>query len=209
VLETGEGVRGGSAGVRSRAASVWWVPDSRRSVHHGLFPTRSCVATMCYRVLHLLSLLACALAQGHVTDYAPQTNVQCPNTSAEPLLRVFTPQTQALHPQEIAYINTRESTVIPAAWQDWLGDGSGIGYNLSTFGASFPRVGIAISGGGLRASQYGASVLNALDARNATAYAAGTGGLLQVSSYMSGLSGTLSFCSALGTLDSGPINFRM
>ncbi|EPQ56964.1 hypothetical protein GLOTRDRAFT_73425 [Gloeophyllum trabeum ATCC 11539] len=130
-----------------------------------------------------------AAAQGSVTDYAPTTNVKCP---AAPLVRVFTPQNQSLHPQEQAYISTRESTILPDAWKEWIGDGSGIGYNASVVQAmqgNWSRIGIAISGGGFRAAQYGAGVLSGLDARNESAKAAGTGGLLQVASYLSGLSG--------------------
>lgn len=48
---------------------------------------------------------------------------------------------------------------------------------------------MAIPGGGLRAAQYGAGCLSGLDARNDSAKAAGSGGLLQVTSYLTGLSG--------------------
>ena len=127
---------------------------------------------------------------GSVTDYAPLINQPCPDVTTDPLLRVFTPVNQSLHPREEEYVNTRFTTVIPNEWENWLGDGSAIGYNLSTFNSSgFPKVGIAISGGGYRAAQFGAGVLSALDARNESAKAAGTGGLLQVTSYLSGLSG--------------------
>ena len=127
---------------------------------------------------------------GTITDYAPLVNQPCPNTTTDPLLRVFTPQNQSLHPGEATYVNTRLTTVIPNEWKNWVGDGSGIGYNLSTFNNSFPRIGIAISGSsGYRASLYGAGVLSGLDARNDSAKRAGTGGLLQVTSYLSGVSG--------------------
>jgi lysophospholipase len=139
-------------------------------------------------VLWLNLLPTIVLAQGHVTDYAPQTNVPCPD---QPLMRVFTPQNQSLNPQESAYISTRESTILPAAWGAWLGNGSALGYNLTSFTGNYPRIGIAISGGGLRGAQYGAGVLSGLDARNDSAKAAGAGGLLQVSSYMTALSGEL------------------
>lgn len=148
---------------------------------------------------------------GSVADYAPLVNQPCPNVTTDPLLRVFTPKNQTLHPREEEYVDTRLSTVIPDAWKDWIGDGSAIGYNLSAFvdvsgggnatgatGANvtatrrFPKIGIAVSGGGYRAAQYGAGVLSALDARNDSAKAAGTGGFLQVTSYLSGLSGAFS-----------------
>ena len=151
---------------------------------------------------------------GSVTDYAPLVNQPCPNITTDPLLRLFTPKNQSLHPREEEYVDTRLTTVIPDAWKDWIGDGSAIGYNLSAFvdvsgggggggngtttggnaTRTFPKIGIAVSGGGYRAAQYGAGVLSALDARNDSAKAAGTGGLLQVTSYLSGLSGTSPFC---------------
>ena len=123
--------------------------------------------------------------------YAPTTNSLCPNVTQDPLLREFTVETQALHPRESAYITTRESTVIQKAWGDWLGTGSQIGYDLSVLSKNLTRVGIAFSGGGFRAAQYSAGVTSALDARDQSAKSAGTGGLLQVASYMSGLSGEL------------------
>lgn len=137
----------------------------------------------------LLLLLALVAAQDNITDYAPDTGVQCPNTDTNPLIRVFTPQNQTLHPDEIEFVNTRETTVIPNAWKSWIGDGSDIGYNTTILSGNFSRIGLAFSGGGYRAAQFGAGVLSALDARNDSARAAGTGGLLQVASYLSGLSG--------------------
>lgn len=123
--------------------------------------------------------------------YAPTVGSSCPNVSQNPLLREFTSETQALHPQESTYIGTRESTVIQTAWQDWLGAGSQIGYNVSLLSKNFSRIGIAFSGGGFRAAQYSAGVTSALDGRDQSAKSAGTGGLLQVASYISGLSGKL------------------
>jgi lysophospholipase len=149
-------------------------------------------------VVHLLVLLPaisiCAnpniQRRNSVTDYAPQTNVQCPDLSTSSLIRLFTPQNQTLHPDEQRYVSTRSTTVIRTAWTDWLGDGSHLGYNLTAFSGAFPNVGIVIPGGGLRAAQYGASALLALDGRNQSSKAAGTGGLLQVASYIAGLSGS-------------------
>jgi len=123
--------------------------------------------------------------------YAPETGSQCPDITKTPLLREFTAQTQLLHPRESTYITARESTVIPKAWQDWLGTGSQIGYDVSILSKNFSRVGIAFSGGGFRAAQYSAGVTSAMDARNSSAKSAGTGGLLQAASYISGLSGKL------------------
>ncbi|KIJ52230.1 hypothetical protein M422DRAFT_156996 [Sphaerobolus stellatus SS14] len=118
-------------------------------------------------------------------SYAPKSNVQCPPNT--PLIRSFSPSNQTLNSDELSYINDRLQKV-PQAWKDWLGDGSQLGYNLDDF-KQLPRVGMAMSGGGFRASLYGASVMNAFDIRNGTAKAKGTGGFLQTALYMSGLSG--------------------
>ncbi|KAJ7072397.1 phospholipase B [Mycena amicta] len=128
-------------------------------------------------------------SQDNVTDYAPSVNVECPDLSTTSLIRQFSPQNQTLHPKESQYVDGRYNTTVQDAWNAWLGDGSALGYNTSAFRGHFPKVGIAIPGGGLRAAQYGAGCLSALDARNASSKAAGTGGLLQVASYISGLSG--------------------
>ncbi|KAF9061930.1 lysophospholipase [Rhodocollybia butyracea] len=125
-----------------------------------------------------------SFAQGSLADYAPSFT-KCPDTA---LVREFTPASQTLNPSESKFIAERESHIIPQSWESWLGDGSSIGYRTSEF-TDFARVGIAFSGGGLRASQYGAGAISAIDARNKTAAAVGTGGLLQVASYFSGLSG--------------------
>ena len=136
-----------------------------------------------------LLLLSSVAAQSSISDYAPTVNVPCPNSANGGLVRTFTPQTQALNPQEASYIAARESNVIPSAWSDWVGNGSSIGYSFSTFYASLPRIGIAVGGQGYRTAQFGAGVFSALDARNSTAKTSGTGGLLQVASYLAGSSG--------------------
>ena len=124
-----------------------------------------------------------------MTDYAPSTNQPCPDVTNTEFVRVFTPQNQSLHSAEKTYIDARDSAEIAPAWLDWLGDGDTLGYDIDAFKDHFPRIGIAIPGGGLRSAQFGAGALNALDARNDSAKAAHTGGLLQVASYITGLSG--------------------
>ncbi|KAF9017220.1 phospholipase B [Hymenopellis radicata] len=128
-----------------------------------------------------------------IKDYAPTINIQCPSSST-PLVRVFSASHQTLHSAETAYVSARE-TAIADAWKQWMGDASSLGYKLD--GVDAPRVGVALSGGSFRASLYGAGVLNAFDARNSTAKDKGTGGLLQVASYMSALSGGSWLASSL------------
>ena len=139
--------------------------------------------------LATLTYVTLIAGQTAVLQYAPSTMVQCPDVSTQPLLRLFTPQTQAIHPFEIDYIQSKESNVLPSAWAAWLGNASQLGYDSPDFGGNYSKIGMAISGGGYRAAQYGAGVISALDARNDSAKAAGTGGLFQVTSYLSGLSG--------------------
>ncbi|KAI0045904.1 phospholipase B [Auriscalpium vulgare] len=164
------------------------VPKVRPYKRHA--PARLAHPSMRLLPISLLALVVGVYADSNSPeDYAPQTNQPCPDIATSPLLRVFTPQNQTLHPREAGYVNSRLSKVVPVEWSNWAGDGSGIGYNLSVFGNNFTRIGIAVSGGGYRAAQYGAGVVSGFDARNESAKAAGTGGLLQVSSYFAGLSG--------------------
>ncbi|KAH0827839.1 phospholipase B [Lanmaoa asiatica] len=127
---------------------------------------------------------------GSITDYAPTINAPCPQAPNGVLVRTFTPETQALNPQEGSYIGCKGvETSFPAHGQDWVGNGSSIGYSFSLFGASLPRIGFALGGEGYRAALLGAGAFSALDARNSTAKTLGTGGLLQVASYLAGSSG--------------------
>lgn len=150
----------------------------------------SCFMIVSFSFLLFATQISSAVAQGSIADYAPTVNASCPQTPNSVLVRTFTPQTQALNPQEASYITARESNVIPSAWSVWVGNGSAIGYSFSLFNASLPRIGIALGGEGYRAAQFGAGVFSALDARNTTAKSSGTGGLLQVASYLAGSSGT-------------------
>jgi len=105
---------------------------------------------------------------------------------------------QTLSAGEAAYVNARKSEVLPSAWKSYLENVvatnvslpdyvSGIlGGNTSQNG---PNLGIATSGGGYRAALFGAGVLGVLDGRNSSSVSAGTGGLLQAATYLSGVSG--------------------
>ncbi|KAG0693091.1 lysophospholipase catalytic domain-containing protein [Suillus ampliporus] len=107
---------------------------------------------------------------------------------------------QTLSPQEAAYISARKSSVLPNAWKTYLSNieatnaslpsyVSGILGGNSSGIADYPNLGIACSGGGWRATMFGAGVLNVLDGRYETSVALGTGGLLQAAQYLTGLSG--------------------
>ncbi|KAG1766918.1 lysophospholipase catalytic domain-containing protein [Suillus placidus] len=116
-----------------------------------------------------------------------------------------TPGNQALSSSEASYVQNRKTDVLPQAWKTYLSNvlstnPSLPGYVssiLSEASSEIPTLGIATSGGGYRAAIFGAGVLNALDARNSSSDAAGTGGLLQAATYLSGLSGGSWFITSL------------
>ncbi|TDL15109.1 hypothetical protein BD410DRAFT_796692 [Rickenella mellea] len=128
---------------------------------------------------------------------------------------------QSLAPAEEAYISARTSSVLPSAWKAYLAnvqasspselpayvssilDGSLTSSSPSS--ASLPRLGIASSGGGYRAAIFSAGILNAIDGRNASSRGVGTGGLLQASTYHSGLSGGSWLVGSLSQANFPPI----
>lgn len=68
------------------------------------------------------------------------------------------------------------------------------GFNLEEYvdrlnNTNYPVVGLAVSGGGTQSGVGGLGIWQAFDARNPAAVQARTGGLTQVLSYISGLSG--------------------
>lgn len=156
-------------------------------------------------MLFLLSILCLVIfspsfGQDTSHSYSPR-KVNCPST---PLIRsagTVSSQNQALSPKEASYVFERRKKVLPNAYREYLNNvESSLGRNrtqlpgyvkniLLSPSDQLPRVSAAISGGGLRASFVGAGILNALDARNKTSAAEGTGGLLQVMDYITGLSG--------------------
>ena len=65
------------------------------------------------------------------------------------------------------------------------------GYAQAHFGNSSnaPNIGLAFSGGGLRATLTGAGVIQAFDSRDSAGVANNLGGLLDSTTYLAGLSG--------------------
>ncbi|EGF99285.1 uncharacterized protein MELLADRAFT_94783 [Melampsora larici-populina 98AG31] len=127
-------------------------------------------------------------------SYAPQ-KVICPEG-----LHVRQASIQGpLASQEQEYVTSRASKSIPI-WKEYLSRVRLHDFSVEDFlekaeaeggkaGETLPNVGLAFSGGGVRATLVGASVLNALDSRNEEASNARTGGVLQLSNYVAGLSG--------------------
>lgn len=141
-------------------------------------------------------LVPSALGQSASSAYTP-TFGPCPEGFS--LHRTTDSSNQTLSAGEHAYISSRKANILPGSWKSYL-------YNLQSTNASlpsyvssilsgangsnaYPTLGIATSGGGYRAAIFGAGVLNALDGRNSTSSHAGTGGLLQSATYLTGLSG--------------------
>ncbi|KAH9928107.1 lysophospholipase [Fomitopsis serialis] len=151
------------------------------------------------------SLLYCnpLLAAGQAAAAAAYSPLLVPCPAGFSLVREAgtNAQSQTLSQGELAYISAKQDGVLPDAWSTYLSsvERSTSGSSLPPYVSeilggnygwtAYPRLGIATSGGGYRAATFGAGVLNALDGRNASAVAAGTGGLLQAATYLAGLSG--------------------
>ncbi|PPQ76329.1 hypothetical protein CVT26_008876 [Gymnopilus dilepis] len=130
--------------------------------------------------------------------------VSCSN---DLIRRAGPPFRQALSAEEATYVMSREEQVLPSAFRDYLDNvkralprGSSLPQYVSDILApspsrirrnskpDFPKLGIALSGGGLRAAYFAAGVLTSLDGRNHS-HPTGTNGLLQSATYLAALSG--------------------
>ncbi|KAH9851170.1 lysophospholipase [Lenzites betulinus] len=143
--------------------------------------------------------------------YAP-TSQSCPpgtNLVREAGQDVYS---QTLSDDEQCYISARQSLVLPQAWAAYsLNVHQTAPVALPPYVAAIlsgllgndalPNLGIATSGGGLRAALFGAGILGALDGRNQTSAQAGVGGLLQAAQYLAGLSGGSWLVSSLSQAD--------
>ncbi|EPQ31484.1 uncharacterized protein PFL1_00819 [Pseudozyma flocculosa PF-1] len=130
-------------------------------------------------------------------SYAPG-NVKCPATTSQQSPGLIRDASKKrLNQGERDYIQRhRESR--KQDWIDWLtnsaklGGQDGVPGGLAQYADNvdnLPRIGFALSGGGLRAMLVGSGVAMGFDSRNQTAKDRGTGGLLQLADYVSGLSG--------------------
>ena len=161
-----------------------------------------------------LALIGLVHAQSAATrPYTPSFG-QCPSDFS--LVRLAGSTTQTLSKGESDYISARKEQVLPGAWKSYLATVQGTGTTLPSYISDIlggnsketPTLGIAQSGGGLRAAIVGAGkrilkspwihkvnsfrtlgIMNALDIRNQSSKTAGTGGLLQAATYVSALSG--------------------
>lgn len=166
--------------------------------------------TRCALLLSLLLLPLLALAQT-----AP-SKVTCPRTLIRSAGSASAPSLSA---DERAYVSARTQNVLPGAWKSYLASVRAAlprGATLPAYVSSIldpapskgpgpffpnrladqPKLGIALSGGGLRATYFAAGVLTALDGRNTT-HPSGANGLLQAATYLAGLSGGGWFTTAM------------
>ena len=126
-----------------------------------------------------------------VASYAP-LSIECP--SNQTILRLAgspTGRNQTISQGEAEFRRGRKSVTAPL-WRDFFtnGPGKATGYQstalLSQNQNDWPVLGIACSGGGIRAALYAAGVMQALDSRTS---ASPIRGVFQLSSYITGLSG--------------------
>ncbi|KAJ3158194.1 Lysophospholipase 1 [Geranomyces michiganensis] len=119
------------------------------------------------------------------SSYAPTVGQPCPST---PLIRTIKPNFTAFAASdpEREWVAKRDTVTAPL-WTAYLNKNGVWDGSSSPAGFKPPRLAIAVSGGGLRAMTYGASILAALDSR--TDPSPPNGGVLQLATYLAGLSG--------------------
>ncbi len=142
------------------------------------------------QILFLAASASVVLAQNLSESYAP-VYLDCPND-----LRFIRSASEGLNAEEETWLHNRKR-VVAGALSNYLSNANLKGFdtnryisglNQSNF-AAVPGIGLAVSGGGYASAIMGAGVIRALDGREELSSAAGTGGLLQAMSFLSGQSG--------------------
>jgi len=145
-----------------------------------------------------------ALTNSPSGGYAPVW-VDCPSDLAVRQPTLAGP----LAPKESEYITKRTLKSVPY-WRSYLSRAGLSEFDIELFlkkaldqgavtGLTLPNVGLALSGGGPRAALIGASMVHALDDKNPDAVRAGTGGIIQLINYVTGLSGGSWFTGSWST----------
>ncbi|KAK6197941.1 lysophospholipase [Scheffersomyces amazonensis] len=130
--------------------------------------------------LSVFLLIASILASSPTGGYAPGS-VTCPSGS-------LTRKAIGLSPKEVSWVEGRKTNT-NAALATFLENANLTDFDVQDFlSSNSPTIGLAFSGGGYRAMLTGAGELAALDSRTNSANN-GLKGLLQASTYISGLSG--------------------
>ncbi|KAH8698062.1 lysophospholipase Plb3 [Phaeosphaeriaceae sp. PMI808] len=121
--------------------------------------------------------------------YAPHP-ADCP--VSRPIIR----NPISLSPEETAWLGKRQANTLWAI-RDFLARANITGFDSNAYiekigqnASALPNIAVAVSGGGYRALMHGAGVISAFDNRTHNSTLPGNiGGLLQASTYLSGLSG--------------------
>ncbi|KAH7200437.1 acyl transferase/acyl hydrolase/lysophospholipase [Fusarium oxysporum] len=137
-------------------------------------------------LLLLTSLFSFTLAQSGADPYAP-VYTTCPSS-----LKIRK-ASDGLSDEESSWREQRAKQMIPNL-EDYLKLANITNFNVSNYinklkSDDVPIVGLSVSGGGTQSGLGGLGVWQAFDARSAIARAARTGGLTQLFSYITGLSG--------------------
>ncbi len=86
-------------------------------------PVNHAFGSTCSFVLLLSHCLSHAINRS-IADYVPLVNQPCHNLATDPLLHIFMPVNQSLHPRKESYVNTHLTTVITNEQKNWISDGS-------------------------------------------------------------------------------------
>ncbi|KAJ3097088.1 Lysophospholipase 1, partial [Phlyctochytrium bullatum] len=148
---------------------------------------------------------------GHQSPFTPYS-VKCP--ADEPILRSVTfglqngKANQTLLKEEAEWVSKREEKA-RETWRRYLERAELENFDINAFlnKTKLPRVALAFSGGGSRALLVGAGVIKAMDERTPKAVEQGTGGILQLSTYISGLSGGSFLIGSLYTTNFKTIDY--
>lgn len=143
-----------------------------------------------YTCAFLASTATAAVAYNLSESYAP-VYVDCPKDATFNRLA-----SEGLNPEEETWIHNRKK-VVAGALSDYLSHANLKGFDIDHYISALnhsqydavPAIGVAISGGGYASAIMGAGLLRALDGREKVTNEAGTGGLMQALSFLSGQSG--------------------
>ncbi|KAI5970033.1 hypothetical protein CANMA_000936, partial [Candida margitis] len=133
-------------------------------------------------ILALLSFLELTIASSS-HGYAPVA-VPCPGG------QLTRSSLTGLNPDEKRYVDNRYNNVAKPSLKSFLSGTNMTDFDIDSFlDQANPTIGITFSGGGYRAQLSGAGQYAALDSRTNVVNGKGLGGILQSTSYISGLSG--------------------
>ncbi|KAI9205197.1 lysophospholipase catalytic domain-containing protein [Polychytrium aggregatum] len=157
--------------------------------HHGPHTKKVCQGVISFALFVVLFIVLGYIKYWYFDPYSPfaPRRVECPSS---PIVRQIKGQ-QTLAVQESDWVAGRE-TEVRDAWRAYLQRVGLKDFDVEAFLAAnerLPRIGLAMSGGGNRAMLVGAGVISSLDERNPEAVSSKTGGILQMSTYVSALSG--------------------